>query len=190
MFSTAPSEEPNLEVPAYRAGLQLEKFYVRRAVGDQWGGKDEIYWTAAASSDKHKAPVYMSQEFGAVKEGDTRTFSADNKVVFDGPAAERLGLVVAAWEADQSNAPWYDALFRALQQMVDALWLIDLGLGIIQHPSTDLWSLAFEITKIFIFLKEQVRNHDDLSCARTIILDRRALVTLSPAPGRRLGVRR
>ncbi|MGY5135295.1 hypothetical protein ACWGJW_23340 [Streptomyces nigrescens] len=35
----------------FRAKLELENFYVHREVGDQGGGRDEIYWLASSGSD-------------------------------------------------------------------------------------------------------------------------------------------
>ncbi|MFH9554733.1 hypothetical protein [Streptomyces sp. NPDC017435] len=68
-----PSEERGKPVPGYRAKVEFDSFYVRRAVGDQWGGKDEIYWTVAAASDKHKARTYKSGESGRPRPAGRRS---------------------------------------------------------------------------------------------------------------------
>ncbi|MGW7018523.1 hypothetical protein ACWGGS_04070 [Streptomyces decoyicus] len=173
-----PPEERGRPVPGYRAKVEFDSFYVRRAVGDQWGGKDEIYWTVAAASDKHKAPTYQSSEFGAIKKSDTRSFTGADRVVFDGQAGTHLGLHVAAWEADQSSSEWYDKLFEVLQEVVDGLHVTDLLNNFNPTFAGDLLGYALEITKLFIFLKEYLRNKDDLSCERMLFFDRHTLVTL------------
>lgn len=98
-----PSEERGKPVPGYRAKVEFDSFYVRRAVGDQWGGKDEIYWTVAAASDKHKAPTCKSGQFGSIRKGNTRSFSGADRVVFDGQAGTHLGLHVAAWRPTRAG---------------------------------------------------------------------------------------
>ncbi|MGW1505839.1 sialidase family protein [Streptomyces mirabilis] len=173
-----PPEERDKPVPGYRAKVEFDSFYVRRAVGDQWGGKDEIYWTVAAASDKHKAPTYKSGTFGSIKQGDTRPFTGAGRVVFDGQAGTHLGLHIAAWEADQSSSEWYDKLFEVLQEVVDGLAIFELLNNFNFTPSGDILGYALEITKLFIFLKEYLRNKDDLSCERMFFFDRHTLVTL------------
>ncbi len=62
----------------------MESFYVARAVGDQGGGRDEIYFTSAASvGGDNGGQTFVSEEFGAVKQGQTHTFSASKKVFLD-----------------------------------------------------------------------------------------------------------
>ncbi|MGW7199113.1 hypothetical protein [Streptomyces chryseus] len=173
-----PHEDRGKPVKGYRAKMEFDSFYVRRAVGDQWGGKDEIYWTVAAASDKHKAPVYKSGTFGSIKQYNTRSFTGSDRVVFDGQAGTHLGLHIAAWEADQSSSAWYDKLFEVLQEVVDGLEILDLLNNFNPTFAGDLIGYALEITKLFIFLKESLRNKDDLSCERMFIFDRHALITL------------
>ncbi|MGD3112785.1 hypothetical protein [Streptomyces sp. YGL11-2] len=175
VFRMPPSTEPSEEVPSFQASLQFEKFFVRRAVGDQGGGKDEIYWTVAATSDKYAAPVYTSEEFGAVKVWQTRFFDSGNKVVFNGPVGRYLVLGITAWEADQSHSEWYDALYRTLSEWLEEA-KYELEFAFLAIP--DWAGLAFEFAKLMVWLMEYLRNHDDNSCTRTIILDRHALVTL------------
>ncbi|MFG2933947.1 hypothetical protein [Streptomyces achromogenes] len=173
-----PPEERGKPVPGYRAKVEFDSFYVRRAVGDQWGGKDEIYWTVAASSDKHKASPYKSGEFGSIRRGNTRSFTGMDRVVFDGQAGTHLGLHIAAWEADQSSSEWYGKLFEVLQEVIDGLEIFDLLNNFNPTFAGELIGYALEITKLFIFLKEYLRNNDDLSCERMFIFDRHTLVTL------------
>ena len=165
-------------VPEFRARLELEKFTVQREVGDQWGGKDEIYWMVGASSDKAKRRPFQSEEFGAVRRGDEREFDSNRKVIFDNPAGTHVGLSISSWEADQSSAAWYEKLFEILQEVVDQLWLVDLVNNFTPDPSGALIAAGLEIAKLFIFLKEVIRNNDDLSAQRTIFLDRNTLVSL------------
>ncbi|GAA5609565.1 hypothetical protein Spla01_00695 [Streptomyces platensis] len=173
-----PPEERGKPVPGYRAKVEFDSFYVRRAVGDQWGGKDEIYWTVAAASDKHKAPTYKSGQFGSIRKGNTRLFSGADRVVFDGQAGTHLGLHIAAWEADQSSSAWYEKLFDVLQEVVDGLHITDVLNNFNPTFAGDLLGYALEITKLFIFLKEYLRNKDDLSCERLFFFDRHTLITL------------
>ncbi|RPF43660.1 hypothetical protein EDD96_0162 [Streptomyces sp. Ag109_G2-6] len=102
--------------------LDLENFYVQRAVGDQFGGRDEIYWCSTASSDKTRGRAYRSEEFGAVKTGQTRAVSASNRTVFEGSVDKAVVLSLSCWEADQSTSAWYDALHLYLQKMAEYLF--------------------------------------------------------------------
>ncbi|MEU9083519.1 hypothetical protein [Streptomyces sp. NPDC048357] len=108
----------------------MEKFYVERAIGDQGGGRDEIYFTASSSAGGG-GRTFRSGEFGAVKNGDTRTFSAGNKVFLDeDPGSTGLTVTsIQVWEADQSSSRWYDALQRALNRAVETICSMLLSLG-------------------------------------------------------------
>lgn len=169
---TAPS--------AFNVKLELESFYVHRAVGDQGGGRDEIYWCSASASDKAEGPAYKSQEFGAVKKGDRREFSASNRTVFNGKASTHVMLSVYCWEADQSSSAWYDELHKNLKTLSKTIfetWKWQLYTGVL--PGTEVAGWAGEILKLGIFLMEHLRNYDDLSCARAIVLDQFDLALMS-----------
>ncbi|MER6146080.1 hypothetical protein ABT174_39775 [Streptomyces sparsogenes] len=166
----------------FQVDLKMKSFYVERAVGDAGGGKDEIYWTASTATGAAGRP-YVSQEFGSVVKGQTRTFGSPN-VFFSGRTAGLVGTHISVWEADQSNDGWWNALKNALNTAVDLidekldqLGLIDDVFGGLGVP---LWAtLAWEVAKTFIATMDIFRNYDDLSCSRFIGLDRQDLAVLS-----------
>ncbi|MGW8970515.1 hypothetical protein [Streptomyces platensis] len=152
----------------FRAKLELENFSVHREVGDQGGGKDEIYWLASSGSDLANGPAYRSGEFGAVKRGETRSFSS-NRVIFDGKMAKRLAMVLYCMEADQSSAAWYDDLMKELGNLSRALYALDFGNALLPGlPGADLVTLVSELAKLGVILMESLRNCDDLSATRGI----------------------
>ncbi|WP_162952334.1 hypothetical protein [Streptomyces hundungensis] len=180
-----PPADPDRLNPTYKAQFQFESFTCSRAVGDQWGGWDEIFFTAAARSDKTTGGTYRSEEFGAVVEGHTRSFRADRKLVFDGPAAEFVVILVQVWEADQSPSDWYDKLFMALEAWLKRPIWVELTLTILKGITGvggQIIDAVETVLQIFISLKEVLRglfqNGDDLSCERMFLFDRHALGTL------------
>ncbi|WP_129593433.1 hypothetical protein [Streptomyces sp. C] len=166
-----------LAAPSFRLKLELENFYVRRAVGDAGWSRDEIYWTAAAASGSASG-TFISEEFGAVKADQTRSFSSTNKLLFEGQSSGYLGLQIQCWEADQSSDEWWNALVKALNDAaaaIDRFMLIDNFIGFVP-----LWAgMAFEISKMFLFIIEAFRNYDDLSCQRAIGLDQQDLAVIA-----------
>ncbi|WP_435600572.1 hypothetical protein [Streptomyces sp. C10-9-1] len=180
VYTSAPPESTTPpQDPPFTAKIDLEKFYVRRAVGDQWGGKDEIYWTVAASSGVAPGRPYISQEFGSVKEGDTHTFATDKRTVFNGSIEHGLVLNLAVWEADQSGDEWYTLLGNALQAFIDGLTGYNAFQQIVINTSAPgPVGFALDLASFFVAFWEYFRNNDDLSCERVIILDRRALFTM------------
>ncbi|MFI1865232.1 hypothetical protein [Streptomyces jumonjinensis] len=175
---TGTEQGGGLAAPSFRLKLEMENFYVRRDVGDQGGGRDEIYWTAAAASGGSTGRQFVSEEFGAVNAGQTRFFSSTRKLLFEGQSSGYLGLSIHCWEADQSSDEWWDALVKALNDAaaaIDRFLLIDNFLGFVP-----LWTgMAFEVGKMFLFIIETFRNYDDLSCQRTIGLDQQDLAVLA-----------
>ncbi|MFE7133706.1 hypothetical protein ACFVIM_22910 [Streptomyces sp. NPDC057638] len=165
-------------LPTFRVKLEMDHFYVRRAVGDQGGGRDEIYWTASTGGSDGGSGTFESEEFGALGQGDRRYFSAGNKVLFDGRSSGFIGTSIQVWEADQSNAEWYEELRKALVQAAASLETLMMMDGFIGFLPT--WvGVSFEIGKVFIFLMEYLRNYDDLSCQRAIGMDRQDLAVLA-----------
>ncbi|MFF5488723.1 hypothetical protein [Streptomyces virginiae] len=164
--------------PAFRVALELESFYVHREVGDQWASNDEIYWTASASSGPKTGRTFHSMEFQNVDKGKTFNFPTDNKTLFDSTFTGLLGTVITAWEADQSNAEWFDNLQKALS---DALSQLDLAMTVEGFVGVlPTWfGAAFEIAKIFVFIFEAFRNYDDLTCTRFIGMDQQDLAVIS-----------
>lgn len=159
----------------------MDRFYVRRAVGDQGGGKDEIYWTAATGvGDPAHGTTFTSEKFDEVKATHTRSFQAGRRVSFDGPCRGFVGTTINCWEADQSNAAWFGELRKALLKAIDH---IDRALELaedIRAIKIPTWaSVAWEIAKTFVVFMEVFRNYDDLSCSRTIGLGEQDLAVLS-----------
>ncbi|MGW5848323.1 hypothetical protein ACWFQ8_10305 [Streptomyces sp. NPDC055254] len=178
----APPAEPMADVPgaqentpdgagggpgvaaSFRVKLVLDSFKVERAVGDQGGGKDEIYWTAAAAGQG----AFRSEEFGSMKKGETRHFY--KTTLYDAPMGQFVGVAIQCWEADQSSSEWDTALIKALREAaasLETLLLIDSFLGVLP-----VWvGVSFEIGKMFLLISEKLRNYDDLSAERSILMD-------------------
>ncbi|MFF8731922.1 hypothetical protein ACF073_36410 [Streptomyces sp. NPDC015171] len=168
--------------PTFRVKLELESFRCRRAVGDQGGGKDEIYWASSTGSDKQSGVGFISQEFGKMKVNETGTFDVSRRTVFEGQVSEGLVLSLSCWEADQSPPAWARALQTALTEMSDRIfshWGWALA-GMLPGGHTEmLVGLAAEIAGMFAWVVSHVRNEDDLSCARVILLDQYDLALMA-----------
>ncbi|MGA5098328.1 hypothetical protein ACPCAC_13320 [Streptomyces lavendulocolor] len=161
--------------PTYRVRLEFDRFVCEREVGDGLSGRDEIYWTAATRSDLGtEKRLFQSEEFGAVEKGDVRTFSSNNKVIFEGQAGEFVTSMITAWEADHSNSQWYDDLHTAMQAFLDYTGFLELIPGKIGK----VVEIVRSAIQLFVDLKEILRNKDDQSCMRGIVIDRAALVSL------------
>ncbi|WP_385625072.1 hypothetical protein PXH67_40475 (plasmid) [Streptomyces sp. P8-A8] len=170
---------------SWRVKMEMDSFHVVRAVGDQWGGKDEIYFTSAASvGGDGGGQTFRSEEFGAVKEGDTRTFAAGKRVFLDRPTSS--GSVVASvqvWEADQSSSEWYSKLQLALNMAVEQIdKALENPMMVILDPIPLQVAIGYEVAKVFISLMDTLRNRDDLSCSRTFVLSRDDLAVLYHRP--------
>ncbi|WP_282698335.1 hypothetical protein [Streptomyces sp. CC208A] len=170
---------------SWRVKLQMENFYVQRAVGDQGGGRDEIYFTAAASVGDGRNQTFVSEEFGAVKQGQTRTFSSDKKVFLDQQSGSDLAIAsIQVWEADQSNSQWYNSLQQALNSAVVTIdRVLSNPVATIVDPTPLPVTIAWEVTKVFVALMDTLRNNDDLSCSRTFVLTRDDMAILHHQPG-------
>ncbi|MEV6776567.1 hypothetical protein [Streptomyces syringium] len=181
---TGTAQNPAPAADSWRVRLEMENFYVERAVGDQGGGRDEIYFTAAASAGGKKGEPFVSEEFGKVVKGQTRTFSSNNKVFLDQQCSG--GLVVASiqvWEADQSNAAWYANLQKALNTTIERIdALLNNPVAIIADPTPLPVTIAYEVTKVFVALMDALRNDDDLSDTRTFVLSRDDMAILTHQP--------
>ncbi|MFG2133037.1 hypothetical protein ACGFNV_35315 [Streptomyces sp. NPDC048751] len=164
--------------PTFRVKLELESFRCRRA----GGGKDEIYWASSTGSDKQSGVGFISQEFGKMKVNETGTFDASRRTVFEGLVSEGLVLSLSCWEADQSPPAWARALQTALTEMSDRIfshWGWALA-GMLPGGYTEmLVGLAAEIAGMFAWVVNHVRNEDDLSCARVILLDQYDLALMA-----------
>ncbi|WP_406240425.1 hypothetical protein [Streptomyces anulatus] len=170
---------------SWRVKMEMDSFHVVREVGDQWGGKDEIYFTSAAGvGGDDGGQTFRSQEFGGVKKGDTRTFDTGKREFLNKPTSS--GFVIASvqvWEADQSRSEWYSKLQLALNIAVEEIdKALEHPMMIILDPIPMEVSLAYEIAKVFISLMDALRNNDDLSCSRTFVLSRDDLAVMYHRP--------
>ncbi|MEU4588067.1 hypothetical protein AB0F92_39475 [Kitasatospora aureofaciens] len=176
----APADTDQPAPPPYRVKLELENFHVHRAVGDQGGGRDEIYWCVTSSSDKQEGPIFKSEEFGAVKRGETRTFSSSKRVVFDGPVSVGLMMHIMCWEADQSSSQWYDNLQKAMRLLLDWMfnnpaWQVGSTIG----DAGLVGGYLLELIGMAAFFISIWRNEDDLSCERGFVLDQYTLAVMT-----------
>ncbi|WP_280300274.1 hypothetical protein [Nocardia abscessus] len=165
------SPQAGVSSEPFRARLEWNGFLCYRAVGDQGGGKDEIYWTAACNATDYQHTTRTKQT-GDVEEGkppypihgDHQTGSM---AFFDTRLQGCGSAVITLWEADQSNAEWYDALGRWLQQVVDGLKLSADFSSLI--PGLDLYGHAYEAMSLLAKLWENLRNKDDLVLQQAFI---------------------
>ncbi|MFE2246062.1 hypothetical protein [Streptomyces lavendulae] len=166
--------------PPYRVRILAESFYVHKAVGDQWGGRDEIFWTAAGSTGGGSKHSFTSEEFGAVEDGDTRVFTQNNKTLFDGSSSgDYLGLNITCWEKDQAPDEWWKALNKAL---LDAMEALNRNLAFDDFVTGQLpvWlGIALQVANMFIDVMMELINMSDISCQRVIGMGRYELAVLS-----------
>jgi hypothetical protein len=148
---------------AFRARLEWGTFYCTKAVGDQGGGKDEIYWTAASNATGYTHTTRTGVT-GSVKEGNSYPISGDHDTgsmaLFDTMLNGCGTAIITLWESDQSHAEWYDALGKALQEAVDAL---KFGADFSSFfPGLDLYGHMYEALSFISQIWEFMRNKDDL----------------------------
>ncbi|MFD9574952.1 hypothetical protein ACFWBI_34670 [Streptomyces sp. NPDC059982] len=164
---------------SYAVTLEAESFYVERAVGDQGGGRDEIFWTASAGTASG-GRTFTSEEFGAVEKGQTRHFSTGNRVLFQGSTTgDYLGTYITVWEKDQDNDAWWAALTKALN---DAMAQLNKTLQFDDFFTQVLpvWvSIANAAAGLLLLVIDAFRNHSDISCQRAIGMGRYELAMLS-----------
>ncbi|MFD9572600.1 hypothetical protein ACFWBI_22475 [Streptomyces sp. NPDC059982] len=164
---------------SYGVRLEAESFYVERAVGDQGGTKDEIFWTASAGTASG-GRTFTSETFGAVEKGQTRHFSTGNKVLFEGSTSgDYLGTYITVWEKDQDNDAWWAALTKALndamKQLNQTLQFDDFFTQVLP-----VWvSIANAAAGLLLIVIDAFRNHSDISCQRAIGMGRYELAMLS-----------
>ncbi|MCM9077373.1 hypothetical protein OG304_38350 [Streptomyces sp. NBC_00160] len=163
----------------YRVRLDYENFHVHREVGDGWPGtRDEIRWISGGQSDtrQHAVP-YLSQEFGGhqTDRGQTPAFTG-HRTAFHGDA--RLGLVlsVACWEWDTGDGN--DDSFREVMNRLNENLLFNLIWDAIGTLSPDLIGYLMDLTSMAITITNLIARND-LSAARSLYLDQKALAALS-----------
>ncbi|MFJ7779404.1 hypothetical protein [Streptomyces yangpuensis] len=165
--------------PTYRAKLEVESFYVRRAVGDQGFGSDEIFWTASVGTGTGPGGTFRSETFGNVDKGDERSFSSGNRVLFDGTTSgDYLGAQVICWEQDDTNDQWWAALDKALNDaMAKINFLLDFDNFMGFFPT---WvGIAASAASFIAQFLQAFQNKSDISCQRAIGMGRHELAILS-----------
>ncbi|MER7468876.1 hypothetical protein [Streptomyces sp. NPDC097981] len=170
--------------PSFRARLEWAGFGCDEPVGDQGGGRDEIYWTSAANAQGYQLTT-RTGEVGEVVGGRGYAIPGDvktgSKAILDtminGGCASVL---ITLFEGDQSNSEWYTALGKALNDATSALQAsADFsnfvpGLDLYGHMHTGLGFIAA--------LWEYMRNKDDLVLSRAFALSPADFKAIYEAP--------
>jgi hypothetical protein len=147
----------------FRARLEWRDFYCYRAVGDQGGGKDEIYWTAASNTTDYTHTTRTGKT-DEVTEGNWYPITGDhvtgNKAFFDNRLDGCGSVLITLWEADQSSDEWYTALGKALSDAAASLELTGIYSGMI--PGLDLYGHMVDALSFISAIWEAMRNEDDL----------------------------
>ncbi|KAE8168462.1 hypothetical protein BDV40DRAFT_307160 [Aspergillus tamarii] len=178
----------NKAVPATnstkRIRLVMTRFKCHKR-SSEWG-KDEIYWTRSAVSDTGDkfSGDPITREYGSIRSGDIRQMDAGT-VLFDGQVKDALAIFIQCWEADNSETKWYDDLRKAMDAISKGFkaWLEQYGQVIAEfQKQLPIVGNAYKIlgyistaTKIFAWLLDKFRNHDDLVAERTIAFSQQAL---------------
>ncbi|MFJ5801461.1 hypothetical protein [Streptomyces decoyicus] len=151
----------------FRARLEWRRFFCDEAVGDQGGGRDEIYWTAASNATGYQHTTRTGQT-GEVTEGKSYPISGDHRTgslaFFDTRLDGCGSVLITLWEADQSNAEWYTALGKALNDAASSLALTGVYAGMV--PGLDLYGHMVDALGFISQLWEAMRNKDDLVLSR------------------------
>ncbi|MFG2484999.1 hypothetical protein ACGFSI_19865 [Streptomyces virginiae] len=179
---------PPGSLTSFRARLQWDGFRCHEAAGDQWSTADEIYWTAACSTVGYKHTT-RTRETDRVSSGNEYSIGGDHSTgsvaFFDANFTGNLSaMVITCWEADQSDAAWYDALGKALAESVDSLALIDFVLNFV--PGSDLVGWMITAMDFLATLWEHLQNKDDLILTRGFALNRSDVKALYYTEGRRM----
>ncbi|NBE99612.1 hypothetical protein FE391_39410 [Nonomuraea sp. KC401] len=174
-FSGADDEtaDPAARAP-FHAKLEMQSFFCHKAVGDQGGGRDEIYWTAAANATDFERTL-RTNETGSVTEGKEFLITGD-KVFFDTRLDGCGSAAITVWEADDSGDRWYTALGNALRDIVETLKYHDLFLSVI--PGMDLYGHLYSALSLFATIIEHLRNKDDMVLTRAFAFGRADLAAL------------
>lgn len=98
--------------------LYLSSFHCERRSGEV--GKDEVYFATSGGADGLVDWTHRTDQFGSLKQDQWRDFSS-SAILYQGPVSERLAVNVEAWEQDNSDSGWYDAVVNMLGKMGDEL---------------------------------------------------------------------
>lgn len=167
---------------ALSAEVHIPYFICKKGTGDSFfGGRDEIYWAIAAGSDSRTAWSYCSPEFGAVEEGDKRSFPA-GAAVFTGLVNKVMFFDVECWEKDRGG--FWDDIKDALFDVAEAC--VDSSVEVMEHGEREdaaLAALVGIVSAIMGALLDIILGQDDLIQHRTMSFSRSALDTLIDKAG-------
>nr|WP_053811131.1 hemopexin repeat-containing protein [Streptomyces peucetius] len=90
--------------------------------------------------------------------------------------------MIPLWEADQSTSEWYDALTKALRDVVDGLRSFALFVGL--FPQLSLLSHLYDALGFLAAFWEKFRNDDDLVLTRGLAFGTPALSAIYDSPNR------
>ncbi len=90
--------------------------------------------------------------------------------------------MITLWEADQSTPEWYNALGKALRDIVDGLQSFALFVGL--FPQLSLASHLYDALGSLAAFWEKFRNDDDLVLTRGLAFGTPALSAIYDSPNR------
>ncbi|OIK23703.1 hypothetical protein VT52_030710 [Streptomyces malaysiense] len=157
--------------------LHLPYFHCHKSTGDSaFGGRDEIYWTMASGSDQKEQHIYGSPEFGAVEDGDRRSFPA-GAGLFIGTVQEVLFVDIECWEKDRGG--FWETIKDSLFDVAEAC--VDSAVDVMEHGEKEDAALAALVGIVFAImgaLLDIILGNDDLIQHRTLSFNRSALDAL------------
>lgn len=173
---TGPRADRSSVSQSVFARLHLDEFQCIQRTGDSFfGPSDEIYWMAAAGSDKGAETTYASPEFGNIDNGSRRAFP-ENTLWFRGHVQQVLLAHMECWEKDRGS--FWEAIRDALISVADKF--SQAAEDIIEDEESepdDSW-LAVVVADIARFLAnilDWLLGKDDLIQHRTFAFNRSAL---------------
>ncbi|KPI23485.1 hypothetical protein OV450_7407 [Actinobacteria bacterium OV450] len=173
------------QADSFHAVLEWDRFVCHEPVGDQGGGRDEIYWTAASNATRYQHTT-RTGETGRVVRGEYQVpgdHVTGNRIFFDTMLSGCGSASISLWEADQSNSEWYDKLGQALQAASDMLGHIPDFADLIPTPA--LYGHVTVAVKFLATFWEAMRNKDDHVLTRGLVFGPADLKALYETPDRR-----
>ncbi|MEV0926357.1 hypothetical protein AB0I99_14735 [Streptomyces spongiicola] len=166
-------------VPPFRAVLEWGAFKCHEAWGDQWGGDDEIYFTAVSKAATYEHTTRTAENKG-VEDGGYYRIPGDhatgNRAFFSTQLSGCGSVAITMWEADDSTKEWYDALGNALKDAAKILddlpWWVDLV------PTPKLYDYVTLSIKFLATFWEAWRNDDDKGLTHAFVFGPKDLLSL------------
>ncbi|MEU3827974.1 hypothetical protein AB0F36_22030 [Streptomyces sp. NPDC029080] len=177
----APESEADDDARAVTFKLEYESFVVNRVVGDGWPNtRDEIRWVSGGQSDISRAEPLLSQEWGGndTAAGRTCVFGPFpwQRDAFSGAANKGVVLSVACWEWDTGDGNDNNIVERLMRLNNDpifaSLW------AAVSAAAPSVLGFLMDVTSLAMTVVSWI-NQNDLSCARTLLLDRNAMAVLA-----------